>query len=142
MQLYMSNIRRRANIILLFLVLVLTIEKGTWAFLSIRHLKNPFLPHEIQDDLESFFWVAYISLRRFKTRTGPIYYCLELFNEIKYEAMPGYPHHDIPTDGSYKDVILLDGGLTSNEFFSTAVRTFLYLPVDEFSDYSSNIRVP
>lgn len=75
-----------------------------------------------------------------KREPGPIYYCLELFNEIKYEAMPGYPH--IPTDGSYKDVILLDGGLTSNEFFSTAVRTFLYLPVDEFSDYSSNIRVP
>ncbi|KAH9978918.1 hypothetical protein BGW80DRAFT_1165586 [Lactifluus volemus] len=36
---------------------------GTWQFISIGRLREPrFRPHEVSDDLESFFWVLYIKL--------------------------------------------------------------------------------
>jgi hypothetical protein len=31
--------------------------QGTWQFISVACLLDPFSPHEVSDDLESFFWV-------------------------------------------------------------------------------------
>ena len=45
--------------------------QGTWQFISIQLLQNIAKPHEIFDDLESFFWVIlFLAVHRFEYEGG------------------------------------------------------------------------
>src|SRR5579863_8948768 len=55
----LDNIRARCVVhVVFFVVDELIYAQGTWQFISVARLLDPWsTPHQISDDLESFFWV-------------------------------------------------------------------------------------
>ncbi|KAK7685998.1 hypothetical protein QCA50_010809 [Cerrena zonata] len=99
---------------------------GTWAFMSIKHLRYPESSHEVHDDLESILWVlAFIALHRFK-QNGPAYFNLGFFSELRYQIISD--RRSLPIGGSMKVGVLLEGSLDRIDFTSRPVIMLLEKP--------------
>jgi len=69
----LDNIRARYVVeveVNFFLMENLILAQGTWQFISVARLLDPWLtPHQISDDLESFFWVLIYQVVRGRDET-------------------------------------------------------------------------
>ncbi|KAK7686002.1 hypothetical protein QCA50_010813 [Cerrena zonata] len=113
---------------------------GTWAFMSIKLLKYPGIPHEVHDDLESCLWVLiHLALHRFKQK-GPADFDLDFFTEMKHKFFRGRPH--LPVGGNEKVWVLQRRSLTMIKFISPAVIAVLSRLLSEWGRYAPLIHAP
>ena len=84
--------------------------QGTWQFISIARLLDPWSrPHEVSDDLESFFWVLMYEVVRYRSTAT------NLWNAMRYV----FDHHSEPdeegivTGGDGKLACVADAKLSS-----------------------------
>ncbi|KAI0293570.1 hypothetical protein BC826DRAFT_910504, partial [Russula brevipes] len=54
------------------IVKLLVLWSGTWQFISVARLLDPFsAPHQVSDDLESFFWVPLYQIDHYPDISRP-----------------------------------------------------------------------
>ncbi|KAK7686023.1 hypothetical protein QCA50_010834 [Cerrena zonata] len=96
---------------------------GTWAFMSIKHLRYPQSPHEVHDDLESILWVlVFIALHRFK-QNDSANFNLDFFSELRYQIISD--RRSLPIGGDMKVGVLQKRLLSKIGFMSHPVITLL-----------------
>jgi hypothetical protein len=86
-----------------------TCTQGTWQFISISRLLNPSTrPHEVSDDLESFFWVLLYEVVKCRNSKG-----IGLEEQMRdvFDQHTEMDHNGIVTGGRGKLFCLRDGDL-------------------------------
>src|SRR5579863_377760 len=86
----LDNIRARCVVhVVFFVVDELIYAQGTWQFISVARLLDPWsTPHQISDDLESFFWVLLYQIVRGRDRKKQFRQAMEYVFD-QYESVKG-----------------------------------------------------
>ena len=111
-------------------------SQGTWQFISIARLRDPWSrAHEISDDLESFFWVLVYEIVRYrakKTRTVEDH-IRKIFDQ----------HFEAEGTGMIKGgdgkLFFLGGVLFSTSFFKATVETPCRAIIEEMRSLLSDL---
>jgi Fungal protein kinase len=83
--------------------------QGTWQFISIARLLDPWSrPHEVSDDLESFFWVLMYQVVRYKNAVTNVKDAMQLVFDYHSE-----PDRGIVKGGNVKLACVKDSALSS-----------------------------
>ncbi|KAK7687988.1 hypothetical protein QCA50_008358 [Cerrena zonata] len=111
--------------------------QGTWFFMSIKLLQHPGLDHEIQDDIESCFWVLlYIAFHHYKQKNEKVNFTLNFFseNESRFNEDDGRYHH---IGGVGKTSLLINGNLQRTiRWVSNPLTTVIHKFADTLRDYN------
>jgi hypothetical protein len=113
-----------------------TCTQGTWQFISISRLLNPSTrPHEVSDDLESFFWVLLYEV--VKCRNSKRLSLIEQMQDV-FDQHTEMDHNGVVTGGDGKLFCLRNGKLgkkTVQKLVKTPCRNIIEELRDLFRDF-------